>query len=60
MLRFAKSLSDTEIRTAKLSSKAYKLADGGGLYLIVQPIGSKLWRMDYYFDGRRKTLSFGA
>jgi hypothetical protein len=58
--RLAKPLSDTEVRTAKLSSKAYKLTDGGGLYLIVQPIGSKLWQMDYYFAGSRKTLSFGA
>jgi integrase len=53
-------LSDTTVRNAKPKNKSYKLADGGGLYVIVQPIGSKLWRLDYYFDGHRKTLSFGA
>jgi integrase len=36
------------------------MADGNGLYLLVRPAGGKLWRMDYRFHGRRKTLSFGV
>jgi integrase len=60
MPRLTKPISDIEIRTAKPGDAPYKLADGGGLYLIVQPVGSKLWRMDYHFDGKRKTLSLGA
>jgi hypothetical protein len=59
MPRIAKPLSDTEIRTAKPSDKPYKLTDGAGLYLIIQPVGSKLWRLDYS-SGKRKTLSLGA
>jgi hypothetical protein len=34
-------LTDTEIRLAKARTKTYKLTDGGGLTLLVQPNGSK-------------------
>ncbi|MDR1275362.1 MAG: integrase arm-type DNA-binding domain-containing protein, partial [Candidatus Accumulibacter sp.] len=60
MPRIAKALSDTEVRAAKPRDKSHKLADGGGMYLLVQPTGGKLWRMDYAFAGRRKTLALGA
>lgn len=53
-------LSDVILRKAKVTDKAQKFADGGGLYLYVAPTGGKLWRMDYRFEGKRKTLSFGA
>ena len=35
------TLSDTEIKRAKPKEKPYKLFDGGGLYMIVSPAGSK-------------------
>ena len=53
-------LTDTRIRQLKLEPKAYKVADGGGLFLLVTANGSKLWRMKYRFDGREKLLSFGS
>ena len=53
------ALSDTAIRNARPADKPYKLADGDGLYLYVNMTGGRLWRMDYRFGGRRKTLSFG-
>jgi len=59
MPRIATPLSDTKIRTAKPSSKDYKLSDGEGLHLLVTTKGSKLWRMQYRFEGKQKTLSFG-
>jgi len=34
--------------------------DGGGLYLAVQPSGSKLWRLKYRYGGVESVLSFGA
>ena len=37
-----------------------KLADSEGLYLYLSASGGKLWRMDYRYAGKRKTLSFGA
>ncbi len=53
------ALTDTAIRQSKPADKARKLADGNGLYLWIGPNGSKLWRLDYRFNGKRKTLSLG-
>lgn len=53
-------LTDTFLRGIKATGKAQKHPDGGGLYLYVSPTGGKLWRMDYRFEGKRKTLSIGA
>jgi hypothetical protein len=50
-------LSTTAINNAKAREKAYKLTDEKGLYLLVQTSGSKLWRFDYRFLGKRKTLA---
>ena len=52
-------LSDTAIKKAKATDKPYKLADGNGLYLLVNLAG-KYWRMDYRFGGKRKTLALGV
>ena len=53
-------LTDTAIRNAKSSRKFVKLSDGGGLYLLIQPHGTKLWRMGYRIGGKQKTLAFGV
>lgn len=53
-------LNDTTIRNAKPAAKPLKLFDGDGLYLLVQPNGSRWWRMKYYFRGIEKTLSVGV
>lgn len=45
---------------AKPTAKAYKLADGGGLYLEVMPTGAKYWRCKYRFMGKEKRLAFGV
>jgi hypothetical protein len=37
----------------------YRVADGGGLYILVRPNGSKLWRYDYRLDSSRRTHSIG-
>jgi integrase len=47
------------VKNAKPRDKPYKLSDEKGLYLLVTPSGSKLWRFDYRFAGKRKTLAFG-
>ncbi len=52
-------LSDIAIRKALPGAIPYKMADEKGLYLSVQPSGGKLWRYDYRFSGKRKTLSLG-
>ena len=53
-------LTDTFLRSVKATGQVQKKADGGGLYIHVSPTGGKLWRMAYSFDGKQKTLSFGA
>ena len=54
------TLNHIQITNAKPREKAYKMADGDGLYLVVEPNGSKLWRMNYRQLGRQRTLYFGA
>ncbi len=53
------ALTDTAIRNAKPKEKPYKLADGGGLHVLVTREGSKLWRLKYRVGGIEKLLSFG-
>ena len=53
-------LTDVKVRTAKPQDKPYKLADGGGLYLLVNTNGSRYWRLKYRVMGREKLLSIGV
>ena len=53
-------LTDTAIRNAKPADKPYKVTDSQGLYLLVNPRGSKLWRIKYRIDGVERKLSIGA
>lgn len=53
-------LSDTAIRNAKPKDKAQKLSDGGGLYLLLNPNGSRWWRLKYRHSGKEKLLSLGV
>ncbi|RYI16689.1 MAG: DUF4102 domain-containing protein [Acetobacteraceae bacterium] len=54
------ALTDSAIRAAAARDKPFKLGDAGGLYLLVNPGGSKLWRMKYRFNGREKLLALGS
>jgi hypothetical protein len=53
------ALSDTAIKKAKATDKAYSITDGEGLYLWVTPSGGKLWRWGYRFESKEKLMSFG-
>ena len=52
-------LSDIKVKSLKVKSKPYKLADGGGLYIEVMTSGSKMWRYKYRINGKEKRISFG-
>lgn len=52
-------LSDKKVCNAKPKQKPYKLYDEDGLFLVVQPMGSKHWRLKYYFAGRESVYSIG-
>lgn len=53
-------LTDRKASLAKPDVRPYKLADGNGLYLLVNPNGSKLWRLKYRVDGKEKLMTLGA
>ena len=53
-------LTDSAIRRAKPREKPYKLADGGGLYLLINPSGARWWRLKYRVEGREKLISLGV
>jgi len=53
-------LNDKLCRNTKPKEKPFKLADGGGLYLYVQPDGAKYWRLKYYFLGKERLLALGV
>lgn len=52
-------LTHIKITSAKPAAKAYNLRDSLGLYLTIKPNGSKLWRMNYRFLDKQKTLHLG-
>jgi integrase len=53
-------LNDTRIRNAKPAERDTKLTDFDGLYLLVRPNGSRLWRFAYRFGGKQKQIALGA
>ena len=53
-------LTENVIQKAEPADKQYKLTDGEGMYLLVSKKGGKWWRLDYRFNGKRKTLSLGT
>ncbi len=52
-------LSDIKLRALKPRAKPYKVSDAEGLFVLVNPNGSRLWRCAYRFDGKQKLLTFG-
>jgi integrase len=54
------ALTDLAIRNAKPAGKPLKLSDGGNLFLLMTPAGGKLWRFNYRFLGKQKTVSLGV
>ena len=53
-------LSDAAVKKAKPEDKAYRMADGEGMYLEVAPNGSKYWRLKYRHAGKEKRLALGV
>ena len=54
------SMSGSAIKALKSRVKPYKIFDGGGLFLLISPNGSKLWRLKFIFAGKEKLLSIGT
>ena len=61
MAKMTKPLTATQVEKARNTDKAYKLTDGGGLYLFVSTTGVKSWRIDYStpLTKKRVTMTLG-
>ena len=53
------ALTDAAIRATKPAKKPFKIYDREGLFLLVNPGGSKLWRWRYWVDGKEKLMALG-
>jgi len=53
-------LTDLQIKGIKPSDKPIKLADGGGMFLLITPQGQRYWRLKYRFGGKEKLLALGV
>ena len=61
MARLVKPLTATQVANAKAKANMYKMFDGGGLFLQVNPSGGKHWKMKYRKnDGKEGLLTFGS
>ncbi len=54
------ALTDLKIKKAKAKEKPYKIYDSLGLFVLVKPNGSKLWRQKYQLDGKERTIAHGS
>ena len=53
-------LTDLLVRNAKPRERPYKMFDGDGMYLVVAPTGSRIWRFKFrQANGKENTLTFG-
>ena len=53
-------LKDSKIRNLKSSANPFKVFDSHGLYLLVNPVGSRLWHLKYRINGKESRLGLGA
>ena len=58
-MRVATPLTDKQISAAKPREKEYALWDGQGLHIIIRPNGSKLWRLQFVFAGKKRLMGLG-
>lgn len=61
MARLIKPLTAVQVQNAKPKDSMYKMFDGGGLFLQVNPSSGKYWKMKYRkADGKEGLLTFGG
>ncbi|MCZ6796331.1 MAG: integrase arm-type DNA-binding domain-containing protein, partial [Gammaproteobacteria bacterium] len=53
-------LAAVTVRQSKPRDKPYKLSDGGGMYLLINPNGSRYWRWKYRINQKEKVLALGV
>jgi integrase len=55
----ARCRAKEHVRDGKALTPPYKLSDGQGLYLLVQPHGARLWRLKYRHQGKERLYAIG-
>ena len=58
-IRRASGLTETAVSRVKPKARPYKLSDRDGLYLLIEPSGRRVWRMNFRLHGKQRTISFG-
>jgi integrase len=53
-------LNQSEINRAESRAREYTLGDGGGLFLVVKPTGSRTWVWRYLHDGKERKAGLGV
>jgi integrase len=56
----ARGLNKLTSRTVETAKEPGRYADGGSLYLVVTPVGSKKWTLLYTVAGNRREMGLGA
>ncbi len=52
--------SDLTVKALQPQEKPYRLNDGKGLFVLINPNGSKYWRLNYSLHGKRHLISLGV
>lgn len=60
MKRATKKLTELELKKAEIKDKDYNLSDGDGLYFVIRKNGSKFFRLDFRYGGKRLSMSLGV
>ncbi len=60
MTKIVDRLTDKAVLALKPHKKAYRIADGLAMYLLVTPTGGKLWRLKFRLAGKERTLALGV
>lgn len=60
MKRATKKLTELELKKAEIKEKDYNLSDGDGLYFVIRKNGSKFFRLDFRYGGKRLSMSLGV
>lgn len=55
-----RALTTKAVQAAKASGRARRIVDGGGLYLVVAPAGSKSWVLRTVVKGKRCDIGLGS
>ena len=53
-------LTEVQVRKVKPREESFKMADGGGMYLLVHHNGSKYWRINYRIGRKQQTQALGV